>query len=82
VFAHAQASAVANNIALAITGKGKPARFLGHGECFVETGDGRAGFGGGDFYAEPVPDVKMRRPGLRWHWGKVLFEKTWLRQWF
>jgi sulfide:quinone oxidoreductase len=82
VFAHAQATAVAKNIAIEVTGRGRPARFDGHGECFIETGDGRAGYGGGNFYAEPVPVVKMRQPGLRWHWGKVLFEKNWLRQWF
>jgi sulfide:quinone oxidoreductase len=82
VFAHAQATAVANNIAVEITGQGAPQRFDGHGECFIESGDGRAGFGGGDFYAEPAPVVTMRQPARRWHWGKVLFEKNWLRQWF
>ena len=82
VFAHAEASVVAANIVRAATGKGKPARFDGHGGCFVETGDGKAGFGKGDFCAEPVPVVRMRPPGRRWHWGKVLLEKAWLRQWF
>ena len=82
VFAHAQAVVVARNVARAITGKGRPAAFDGHGKCFVEVGDGRAGYGSGDFYAEPVPDVKMHPPALRWHWGKVLFEKDWLRRWF
>ena len=28
-----------------------------------DLGDGRAGFAGGNFYAEPQPQVKMRRPG-------------------
>lgn len=82
VFAHGQAEVVAKNIARAVTGQGEAARFDGHGECFIETGDGRAGFGKGDFYAEPVPVVGMRQPGLRWHWGKVLFEKGWLWRWF
>ncbi|MBI2897945.1 MAG: NAD(P)/FAD-dependent oxidoreductase [Deltaproteobacteria bacterium] len=82
VFAHAQASVVARNIARAVTGKGEAAAFDGHGECFVEVGHGRAGFGKGDFYAEPVPIVRMHRPALRWHWGKVLLEKDWLRRWF
>lgn len=82
VFAHGQAEVVAHNIACAVTGKDKPIRFEGHGECFVETGDGKAGFGRGDFYAEPTPDVKMYNPGRHWHAGKVLFEKDWLRRWF
>ena len=73
---------VARNVARAITGKGKPASFDGYGECFIETGDGKAGFGRGNFYAEPLPSVKLEKVGRRWHWGKVLFEKRWLRQWF
>lgn len=82
VFAHGEAEAVARNIARAITGRGEPATFEGAGECFVETGDGRAGFGKGNFYAEPTPQVKLHPPGRRWHAGKVLFEKYWLRHWF
>jgi sulfide:quinone oxidoreductase len=82
VFAHAEAEVVATNIALAITGRGKPAAFDGYGECFLETGDGRAGIGRGNFYAEPVPQVKLQPPGRRWHAAKILFEKQWLRRWF
>lgn len=82
VFAHAEARVVASNIARAITGKGKPAAFDGLGECFIETGDGKAGFGKGDFYAEPVPEMKLHLPARRWHAAKVLFEKAWLRRWF
>jgi sulfide:quinone oxidoreductase len=82
VFAHLQGEVVAHNIARAITGKGAPARFEGYGECFIETGDGRAGFGKGNFYAEPTPQIALRRAGYRWHIGKVMFEKYWLRKWF
>lgn len=82
VFAHGEARVVAKNIARAITGKGKPAAFDGEGECFIETGDGKAGFGKGNFYAEPVPQVKIHPPGRRWHAAKVLFEKDWLWRWF
>ncbi len=78
VFAHGQAEVVAKNIAAAINGTGKAERFDGHGNCFIEIGDGKAGFGGGDFYAEPKPIVTVRAPGRRWHLGKVLFEKSWL----
>jgi sulfide:quinone oxidoreductase len=78
-FAHEQAKVVAKNIAHAVTGRGRPARFGGHGACFLEVGDGRAGFGSGNFYAEP-PNVRLRKPGRRWHWGKILFEKYWLRR--
>jgi len=33
-------------------------------------------------YAEPKPVVKLKSPSRLWHWGKVLFEKWWLRKWF
>jgi hypothetical protein len=36
----------------------------------------------GDFYAEPVPQVKFRQPGLMWHMSKVMFERWWLYRWF
>lgn len=81
VFAHAQAEAVARNIAASVAGKRATARFNGRGACFIETGAGRAGFGSGNFYAEPQPAVRMRRPGWWWHAGKVLFEKQVLSTW-
>ncbi|MCC6747212.1 MAG: NAD(P)/FAD-dependent oxidoreductase [Deltaproteobacteria bacterium] len=78
VFAHGQATVVAQNLALAITGQGEPARFDGHGECFIETGGGAAGFGSGNFYGEPKPEVELFPPAVHFHLAKVLFEKTWL----
>jgi sulfide:quinone oxidoreductase len=78
VFARAQAEVVAENIAFAVTGKGRPTSFSGEGGCFIETGDGLAGFGSGNFYAEPVPQVNMRAPARRWHAAKVVLEKDWL----
>jgi len=53
VFAHGEAEVVARNIVRAITGRGRPASFDGYGECFIETGDGKTGFGRGNFYAQP-----------------------------
>ncbi|MDE2003063.1 MAG: NAD(P)/FAD-dependent oxidoreductase [Betaproteobacteria bacterium] len=82
VFAHNEAEVVANNIALAITGKGAKHSFTGEGECFIETGDRRAAFGSGNFYAEPAPDVKLKEPSVMLHVGKVAYEKYWLLQWF
>lgn len=78
VFAHGQAEVVAKNIAAAVLGRSATERFSGYGECFIEIGNGKAGFGGGDFYAEPKPTVKLHAPSWRWHLGKVLFEKSWL----
>lgn len=78
VFAHYEAEVVARNIVCAITGKGTPRRFSGDGECFLETGDGRAAFGSGNFYADPAPQIRLRKPGIILHLGKVLYEKFWL----
>lgn len=78
VFAHGQAETVAHNIAREWTGKGEAKRFDGKGMCFIEIGEGRAGMGSGNFYAEPLPAVALRRPGLLWHGAKVLYEKYWL----
>jgi len=78
VFAHAQGEVVAHNVAVAWTGRGVLRRFDGKGACFVETGDGRAGMGQGNFYAEPLPAVRLRPPSRLWHGAKVFYEKYWL----
>ena len=78
VFAHSQAKVVAGNIAQAIAGQDQSARFDGHGDCFIEIGGGKAGMGGGNFFAEPKPEVALRPPARRWHLGKVWVEKSWL----
>lgn len=82
VFAHGEAEVVAANLAHDWTGRGVRRTFDGQGECFLETGDGRAGLGAGNFYGEPTPQIVLRAPSRWWHWAKVLFEKRWLSQWF
>jgi len=82
VIAHGQAEVVVNNLVLEITGKGAPKLFDGHGTCFIETGGGKAGFGQGNFYAEPAPQMKLYQPGYLLHLGKVAYEKYWLFKWF
>jgi sulfide:quinone oxidoreductase len=82
VFAHGEAEVVSANIADGWSGRAARGVFDGVGGCFVETGDGRAGFGSGNFYGEPTPQVTLREPSRWWHWGKVLFERRWLWKWF
>ena len=79
VFAHYQAEVVAHNIAQKIAGRNTFKTFNGDGFCFLEIGDGKAGFAGGNFYTSPAPAIKLKKPGYFLHWGKVLFEKYW---WF
>lgn len=78
VFAHGQAETVAARIAAAIHGSTAQDQFDGTGYCWIETGDGSAGFASGHFYAEPDPAVPLPRSGRLWHMGKVLFEQYWL----
>ncbi|MBI4897753.1 MAG: NAD(P)/FAD-dependent oxidoreductase [Actinobacteria bacterium] len=80
VFAHEQAHVVAGNLIATAKGAEPRARFAGHGSCFLETGSGKAGIAKGDFYAEPDPRVKMFPPSRLGHFGKVLFERRWLKQ--
>jgi sulfide:quinone oxidoreductase len=78
VFAHGEGMVVADRISAALAGGTSDARFAGLGYCWIEAGDGSAGFASGDFYAEPDPAVGLPRSGMTWHWGKLLFEQYWL----
>ena len=82
VFAHRQAEVVAFNLAAKILGRAERRAFDGLGGCFVELGDGRAGYGAGNFYHPHAPAVTLRAPTRYWHWAKVLVEKYWLWRWF
>ena len=82
VFAHGEAEVVGRNITCAITGAGAPRSFEGHGACFIEIGGNRAGFGSGNFFAEPAPQLRLRAPGYLLHLGKVASEKYWFYRWF
>jgi sulfide:quinone oxidoreductase len=82
VFAHFQADVVTHNIVESTKGLTSKKEFDGRGYCFIELGDGRAGYASGNFYAEPKPVVKLKKPSRFRHWEKVRFEKWWLRKWF
>ncbi|OGO27367.1 MAG: hypothetical protein A2Z16_05470 [Chloroflexi bacterium RBG_16_54_18] len=78
VFAHAQAKVVAQRITAEISGEDFLSEFPGVGYCMLEAGESMAGFAFGDFYAEPSPQIELRKIGKTWHLGKVLFEQWWL----
>ncbi len=78
VFAHAQGEIVAQRIAAEIEGSLPTAQFTGMGYCALEAGGNMAGFADGNFFAEPSPQVRLRKMGRTWHVGKVLFEQWWL----
>jgi len=78
VFAHGQALVVAQRIAAEISGAQPDVKFCADGYCMLEAGEDLAGFAFGNFFAEPSPDVRLRKLGRAWHIGKVLFERWWL----
>lgn len=78
VFAHAEAVAVADQIAARIDGRAGAVEFSGWGGCFVETGRGKAAYGSGDFLSAPEPRVSLHAPTRARRMGKVAFERTWL----
>lgn len=82
VFALGQASAVANNLAVQILGKGRPKEWDGFGACFLEVARSRSAFISGNFLASPHPVVELRGPSAVYHTQKVLYEKHWFSHWF
>jgi len=80
-FARGQAEVVAQAIAAEVTGKGRAAPYVAMGECWVETGDGMAAFGHGDFFGDPVPAVALAPPSAEAHLAKQAWEAEWLARW-
>lgn len=78
VFAHREGLVVACRVAATLAGREAADAFDGVGYCWVESGEGRAAFATGAFYAEPDPTLALRAPGRSWHAGKVLFERAWI----
>ena len=78
VFAHDQARTVASRVAAEIVGTEAKDTFCGNGYCMLEAGEDLAGFAFGDFFAEPSPQVELRRVGRVWHLAKLLLEQWWL----
>ncbi|OLS23614.1 MAG: Sulfide dehydrogenase [flavocytochrome c] flavoprotein chain precursor [Candidatus Heimdallarchaeota archaeon LC_3] len=82
IFAHKHAEVVAENISAEILDHPKRIKYEGNGSCFIEIGNGKAGYASGNFYKTPKPEVKVYKPRRYWHWSKVIFEKYWFRKWF
>ncbi|MHA2249040.1 MAG: NAD(P)/FAD-dependent oxidoreductase [Candidatus Kariarchaeaceae archaeon] len=81
VFAHHQAEVVAKRIISKVKNMPMIDKFKGDGSCFLEIGGGKSAFASGNFYAQPLPQVKLKMPSRFRHWEKVIFEKYWLRKW-
>lgn len=81
VFAEEQASIVAGDIAASIRGEESNKVFDGKGICYIETGDGMASTGSGEFYAYPEPRILIEPPSKEGHRAKEELEKP-LTTWF
>jgi sulfide:quinone oxidoreductase len=80
-FASGEAEVVARSIAAEI-GVGEPgAPYSALGECWVETGDGAAARGHGDFFGDPAPVVTLEPPTTDAHAAKEAWERGWLARW-
>ena len=73
--AHFEAPVVAEGIVAALAGRepeGKHAAYEGRVMCFFEVGDGKGTLLRFDYEHPPMPGT----PNAVWHWGKLIFNKT------
>lgn len=80
VMAAGEAVVAARNIAADLTGS-EPARFDGHGLCYLELPGRKVALVEGDFYAEGAPDVTLVEADEQNYRAKVEFETTRLDLW-
>ncbi|HUN66445.1 MAG TPA: FAD/NAD(P)-binding oxidoreductase [Bacteroidota bacterium] len=82
ILAADHAETAAHIIARRIHGREPVKFFNGVGSCFLEVGNGRAGFIHAELYASPEPKLVFHEPSVGYHWAKVVHEKYWLWRWF
>ncbi len=80
-FASGEGEIVARAIAAEVTGGEPASAYAAMGECWVETGDGVAAHGHGDFFGDPVPVVSLEAPSADAHRAKEAWEREWLERW-
>ena len=78
-FAFGQAEIVAFNIASLVLGT-ETRSWDGFGECFIETGSGRAGYGSGSFYASPKPVINLQIPSKELRERKDAWGNYWTKR--
>lgn len=81
VFAEGEGHVAARNLA-ADLGLADPVTFDGQGYCFFELPGREVAVVGGDFFAQPVPEVAMAAPSAEAYQRKVDFEAGRLAAWF
>ncbi|HET9555022.1 MAG TPA: FAD/NAD(P)-binding oxidoreductase [Anaeromyxobacteraceae bacterium] len=80
-FAAGEAEVVARAVVAEVGGGAPAGPYSALGECWVETGDGVAAHGQGDFFGDPVPVVSLEAPTSEAHRAKAAWEQEWLARW-
>lgn len=80
-FARGEGEVVARAIAADVRGGEPVGAYAAIGECWVETGDGMAAYGHGDFFGDPTPVVSLEAPSADAHRAKEAWEREWLERW-
>lgn len=81
VFAEAQASTLAKNLASQISG-GQPVKYPGTGACYVDVGQGQAAAAEANLLAPEGPRVVLTPPSKEALEAKAQFERERLNKWF
>jgi sulfide:quinone oxidoreductase len=82
LFAEKEGIVVAQRIAARIKNEEPTAVLDGHAVCYVEAGDKQAAVIGGNFYADPVPDITLSEFSTAEFENKHQFERSRLEAWF
>jgi len=81
IFAEEQGKVAARQIMGEIGGRPAAAAFAGRGYCFMETGNGRAGYLDADFFNPAGPIVRLEAPSVQNFQKKQDFERARVKEW-
>jgi sulfide:quinone oxidoreductase len=81
IFAEEEAKVAAKQIADEVNGRPATATFAGKGYCFMEVGQGRAGYLEGDFFNPSGPSLRLEAPSEQNFQKKQDFERIRIREW-
>lgn len=81
IFAEEQGKVAARQIMGEIGGRPAAAAFAGRGYCFMETGNGRAGYLDADFFNPAGPIFRLEAPSVQNFQKKQDFERARVKEW-
>jgi sulfide:quinone oxidoreductase len=81
IFAEEQGKVAARQIIDEIEGRPTMAAFAGQGYCFMEVGNGQAGYLAADFFNSAGPQVRLEAPSEQNFQKKQDFERTRVKEW-